>query len=65
VESLARTLKGMRPEQAAGVVGRLEKPLAVEILRRMRPADAAALLDRMKPDAAADYLALLAVGAKR
>jgi flagellar motility protein MotE (MotC chaperone) len=62
VDALAKTLKGMRPEQAAGVVARLEKPLAVELLRHMRPGDAAALLDRMKPEAAADLFVLLAGG---
>jgi len=60
VEQLARTVKGMKPDQAAHVVARLEKPLAVELLRRMRPADTAQLLDRMKPEAAAEMVALLA-----
>lgn len=65
LDTLARTLKGMKSEQAAVVVGRLEKPLAVELLRRMRPADAAQLLDRMKPEAAAEMVTSLALAGGR
>lgn len=66
VDSLARTLKGMKPDQAAGVVNRIDRPLAVELLRRLRPGDAAALLERMKPEAAAElFVALAGSGARK
>ncbi len=46
-EALARTVKGMKTEQAAALVTRLERPLAVEVLRRMKPADAGAVLEKL------------------
>lgn len=60
VEGLAKTLKGMKPDQAAGLVSRLDKPLAVSLLRRMRPSDAGAVLEKMKPDSAAELFSLMA-----
>ena len=59
-KSLAKTLKGMKTELAASLLCRLERPLAVEILRSMRPADAGAVLEKMKPEAAAEMFALMA-----
>jgi len=64
VDALAKTLKGMKPEQAAVLITRLDKPLAVELLRHMRPGDAAILLERMKPEAAADLFVQLAGAGK-
>ncbi len=60
VAALARTLKGMRPEQAAAVLGRLDKKLAVELLRRLRPADAGVIAEKLRPEAAAELFALMA-----
>ena len=60
VAALARTLRGMRPEQAALVAARLEPALAVRVLARMRPADAGAVLGRMEAARAADLLDALA-----
>jgi flagellar motility protein MotE (MotC chaperone) len=60
VEALAKTLRGMKVDQAAAMVARLERPLAIEVLRRMRPGDAGALLDKMSPEAAAELFALMA-----
>jgi flagellar motility protein MotE (MotC chaperone) len=59
-ESLAKTLKGMRPEKAADVVSRLDPSLAVSLLRKGKPGDVAAILEKLKPEAAADLVARLA-----
>lgn len=60
VDTLARALRGMRPEQAALVAARLDEPLAVRVLARMRPADGGAVLARMEPARAATLLDALA-----
>jgi flagellar motility protein MotE (MotC chaperone) len=57
---LAKTLKGMKPDQAASLLARLERPLAVEILRRMRPADAGVVLEKMKAETAAELFTAMA-----
>jgi len=62
IDGAAKALRGMKPDQAVQLLGKLERPLAVELLRRMRPAEAAALLDRMKPEAAAELVVALAGG---
>lgn len=53
IENVSKTMKGMKPEQAAAVVTRLDPRLASEILRRMRPADAGAVLGFLRPELAA------------
>jgi flagellar motility protein MotE (MotC chaperone) len=58
--ALAKTVKGMRPEKAAELVSNLDRPLAVELLRRIRPADAAAILEKLKADTAADLVSRMA-----
>jgi flagellar motility protein MotE (MotC chaperone) len=60
VEALARTLKGMKPEQAAALVGRLERTLAVAVLSKLRPSDAAGVLGRMPSGNAAELFTLMA-----
>ena len=50
---MSKTLKGMKPEQAAALVSLLEHHLAAEVLHRMRPADAGALMGYLKPEVAA------------
>ena len=59
-ETLAKTLKGMKPDQAAALVSRLERRLAVNLLRQMRPADAGGVLEKMRPETAAELFALMA-----
>lgn len=54
MENVSKTMKGMKPEQAAAVVTRLDHRLASEILRRMRPADAGAVLGFLRPELAAE-----------
>ncbi len=59
-EVLAKTLKGMKADQAAALVSRLERRLAVDLLRHMRPADAGTVLEKMKPETAAELFSLMA-----
>lgn len=60
LESISRTLKNMKPDQAAGLLGRLDRPLAAALLIRMKPGDAAAVLDRMNGEQSAALVTLLA-----
>ncbi|OFX26338.1 MAG: hypothetical protein A2V77_19610 [Anaeromyxobacter sp. RBG_16_69_14] len=59
-QALAKTLKGMKPDLAAALVSRLERRLAVDLLRHMRPADAGTVLEKMKPETAAELFSLMA-----
>ena len=61
-EALAKTLKVMKTEQAAALVARLDRHLAVDLLRQMRPADAGGVLEKMKPETAAELLSAMASG---
>ena len=54
IDSVSKAMKGMKPEQAAALVGRLDRGLAAEILRRMKATDAGAILGLLKPDLAAE-----------
>ena len=60
LDALARTVKAMKPEQAADLVGQLDKPLAVALLTRMKPKDASAVIERLKPQQAAELFGLIA-----
>ena len=53
LDIVSKTLKGMKPEQAAALVSLLDHRLAAEVIRRMRPADAGALMGYLKPELAA------------
>jgi hypothetical protein len=54
IDSVSKAVKGMKPEQAAALVARLDRGLAAEILRRMKASDAGAILGLLKPDLAAE-----------
>ena len=54
IDSVSKAVKGMKPEQAAALVARLDRGLAAEILRRMKATDAGAILGLLKPDLAAE-----------
>jgi hypothetical protein len=54
IDSVSKAMKGMKPEQAAALIGRLDRGLAAEILRRMKATDAGAVLGLLKPDLAAE-----------
>jgi hypothetical protein len=53
VEVVSKAIKSMKPEQAAGVIGHLERGLAAEVLQRMRSDAAGAILGFLKPEIAA------------
>lgn len=61
IDSVSRAMKGMKPEQAAAVVARLDRGLAAEILRRMKATDAGAILGLLKPELAAELTTEIAV----
>ncbi len=61
LESVSKTMKGMKPEQAAAVVSHLDHRLAAEVLRRMRPADAGAVMGYLKPELAAELATEIAM----
>jgi flagellar motility protein MotE (MotC chaperone) len=54
IDTVSKAVKGMKPEQAAALVARLDRGLAAEILRRMKATDAGAILGLLKPDLAAE-----------
>ena len=54
IDSVSKAMKGMKPEQAAALIARLDRGLAAEILRRMKATDAGAVLGLLKPDLAAE-----------
>ncbi len=60
IDSVSKAIKGMKPEQAAPVIGRLDRGLAAEILRRMKSSDAGAILGLLKPDLAAELATVIA-----
>jgi flagellar motility protein MotE (MotC chaperone) len=61
IDAVSKTLKGMKPEQAAAVIARLDRGLAAEVLRRMRPADAGSVMGLIKPELAADLATEIAL----
>jgi flagellar motility protein MotE (MotC chaperone) len=60
LETLAKAVKGMKPEAAAALMQRTDPKLAAQLLQRMKPADAGAVMNHLKPDQAADLLAQMA-----
>ena len=60
IDSVSKAFKGMKPEQAAPVVARLDRALASEIMLRMKPADAGAILGLLKPELAAELATQIA-----
>ena len=61
IDTVSKAMKGMKPEQAAAMIGRLDRGLAAEILRRMKSTDAGAILGLLKPDLAADLATEIAI----
>ncbi|MGC3998670.1 MAG: hypothetical protein QM767_14915 [Anaeromyxobacter sp.] len=60
IGTLAQTFKGMKPDQAAAVMAKLDRGLAAAVLGRMRPADAALVVEKMDAGTGAELMALLA-----
>jgi flagellar motility protein MotE (MotC chaperone) len=58
--TVSKAMKGMKPEQAAAIIARLDRVLASEILRRMKAADAGAVMASIKPELAADLATTIA-----
>jgi flagellar motility protein MotE (MotC chaperone) len=58
--TVSKAMKGMKPEQAAAIIARMDRGLASEILRRMKPADAGAVMASIKPELAADLATTIA-----
>ena len=50
VDVVSKALKGMKPEQAAAIIGHLNRGLAADVLQKMRPADAGVILGFLKPE---------------
>ncbi|MEO5769961.1 MAG: hypothetical protein ABIS92_16525 [Polyangia bacterium] len=61
LDVLAKALRGIKPEQAAPIVTRLEKRLAATVLQRMPPVDAGKIMGAMKPDTAAELATQIAM----
>ncbi len=61
-DGLAKTLKSMRPDQAAAMVAKLDRTLAAAVLERLRPAESSPILDKLKPEVAADLFGMIAAG---
>ena len=59
-DGLAKTLKSMRPDQAAAMVAKLDRTLAAAVLERLRPAESSPILDKLKPEVAADLFGMMA-----
>jgi flagellar motility protein MotE (MotC chaperone) len=60
IDALAKTVKGMRAEEAAALLTKLDRGLAAAILSRMKPADSALVFEKLDPATGASLLALLA-----
>jgi len=60
VETTARAIRAMKPDQAAVLVSRLDPRLAAAVLRRMRPADAGAVIERLRPELASALVTTMA-----
>jgi flagellar motility protein MotE (MotC chaperone) len=54
VDALAKSLKSMKPKQAANVVERLDRTTAARALKKMSPRSAGGVLAAMSPNAAAE-----------
>ncbi len=57
--ALAKTVKSMKPDQAADLVSRIDRGLAVDLLERLSPSSAGAVMSRLKPELAAELMAAL------
>jgi flagellar motility protein MotE (MotC chaperone) len=61
LEDLASAVKSMKPDQAASLISRLDRPLAVALLQKMKPNAVAKVMENLRPDVAADLLSGMAV----
>ena len=60
LDNLAKAIRGMKPEQAAPIISRVDRKLAADVLLRMPGADAGKVLGVCKPEVAAELAAEIA-----
>ncbi|HET6149041.1 MAG TPA: hypothetical protein VFH68_15995 [Polyangia bacterium] len=60
LDSLAKAIRGMKPEQAAPIMSRVDRKLAADVLLRMPGADAGKVMGLCKPEVAAELAAEIA-----
>ena len=60
LDSLAKAIRGMKPEQAAPILSRVDRKLAADVLLRMPGADAGKVMGVCKPEVAAELAAEIA-----
>ena len=60
IDSLAKAIRGMKPEQAAPIISRVDRKLAADVLLRMPGADAGKVMGVCKPEVAAELAAEIA-----
>jgi flagellar motility protein MotE (MotC chaperone) len=60
LDGLAKAMRGMKPEQAAPIMSRLERKMAADVLVRMPATDAGKVLGQCKPEVAAELAAEIA-----
>ena len=60
LDNLSKAIRGMKPEQAAPIISRVNRKLAADILLRMPGADAGKVMGVCKPDVAAELAAEIA-----
>lgn len=64
LDVLAKALRGIKPDQAAPIVARIDRRLAATVLLRMPPVDAGKIMGALKPDVAAEIATEIAMRAK-
>jgi flagellar motility protein MotE (MotC chaperone) len=60
LDNLAKAIRGMKPEQAAPIISRVDRKLAADVLLRMPGGDAGKVLGVCKPEVAAELAAEIA-----
>ena len=60
LDNLAKAIRGMKPEQAAPIISRVDRKLAADVLLRMPGGDAGKVLGVCKPEVAAEIAAEIA-----
>ncbi len=60
LDALAKAIRGMKPEQAAPIISRVDRKLAADVLLRMPGADAGKVMGVCKPEVAAELAAEIA-----
>ena len=64
LDVLAKALRGIKPDQAAPIVARIDRNLAATVLLKMPPVDAGKIMGALKPDVAAELATQIALRAK-